>query len=595
MAESGDLISPPTTPPSPAAGRLRAFCRSDAALVLGLTLLGLVLRLTGISFGLPSRIARPDEDFIVEQSFSLLRTKSPAHFDYPSAYIDLVALSQAIYYVGGRVTGHFAAADDVNLEWYVNPSTILRIDRGLSAFLGALAIPLVYWLGAGALGRRQGLLAACFVSVCYLHVRDSHFGTTDVMLALMCTAALLAIHRAADGSLRKILGAAIAVGLAISTKYNAAALALPLGMACFAGSAGRGAAQAFRHIAARALVCTVAVPLGFLLATPYVLWRWSDFVRDVTILFTDKTVAGPHLGIYAGRGWQHLFFSLEQGLGWPLFLAAMAGLIILLLQRRRSAFPIIAFAIAYWAQMASSLVVFVRYALPLVAPLCLLAAEAVTSLDAKLPERRRKVAFGVATALLLLLPLYRSVRLDWLLLQEDSRLLLLRWIEEKIPNGTTLALVGSRACHPPLLSHPDQIERLRLFWIDKKGGEGRTTSRYRDLVRTGSRPYYVRWRTHDEKQGWVDFDTGLPVEDRRPDYVIVPDYPILPPLFLRGGVGPWYEELLQTDYEMVYELHTLREGPMTADIQDAFFLPYAGLSYADRPGPGFRVYRRKGS
>jgi hypothetical protein len=46
---------------------------------------------------------------------------------------------------------------------------------------------------------------------------------------------------------------------------------------------------------------------------------------------------------------------------------------------------------------------------------------------------------------------------------------------------------------------------------------------------------------------------------------------------------------------MVYELHTLREGPMTADIQDAFFLPYAGLSYADRPGPGFRVYRRKGS
>jgi hypothetical protein len=182
--------------------------------------------------------------------------------------------------------------------------------------------------------------------------------------------------------------------------------------------------------------------------------------------------------------------------------------------------------------------------------------------------------------------------LDWLLMQEDSRVELLRWIEEKIPKETTLAFVGARACHPPLLSHPDQIERLRLFWIEKKGGEGRTSSRFRELVRTGSRPYYVRWRNHDKREAWVDFDTGLRVEDRRPDYIIVPDYPILPSLFLRNGAGSWLEELLQSDYRMVHEVRTLREGPLAADPQDLFFLPYAGLPYADRPGPGFRVYQR---
>jgi hypothetical protein len=32
---------------------------------------------------------------------------------------------------------------------------------------------------------------------------------------------------------------------------------------------------------------------------------------------------------------------------------------------------------------------------------------------------------------------------------------------------------------------------------------------------------------------------------------------------------------------------------MAADPQDLFFLPYAGLPHADRPGPGFRVYQRQ--
>ncbi|MCI0655908.1 MAG: hypothetical protein L0170_02430, partial [Acidobacteria bacterium] len=134
--------------------------------------------------------------------------------------------------------------------------------------------------------------------------------------------------------------------------------------------------------------------------------------------------------------------------------------------------------------------------------------------------------------------------------------------------------------------------RLRLFWVEQKGGEGRGTRRFGEIVRAGPRPFYIRWRNHETQEGWVDFLTGGPVEDRRPGYIIVPDYPILGPTFLRNGAGPWLERLLKTEYRMILELRTWRDGPMVADTQDLFFLPYSGLQYADRPGPGFRVYER---
>jgi hypothetical protein len=594
MSESADATSRPMSRLSRCAAFLRAFCRKDVALVLGLTLLGLVLRLTGISFGLPCRCARPDEDYIVDQAFALLRNHSVNSFSYPSAYMDLAALAQAIYYLAGRVTGRFAGPEDVNLEWHVDPTSILEINRGLSAFLGALTIPLVYWLGTRALGRRQGLLAACFVSVAYLEVRESHFATTDAMLTMMCVLSLLVIHWAADGDLRRLLLAALVVGLSISTKYTAAALAVPLGMACLVRAPGTTWGQALGRIAGRALLCTVGVPAGFLLATPYVLWRWSDFDRDVSELFADKTSAGAHLGIDVGRGWsRHFSVNLWYGLGWPLLFAAVVGLGVLLAQRRRSAFPIIAFAVAYWAQMASSFVVFARYALPLVPPACLFAAEAVTTLETMVSLRHRKILFAGASVLLLALPLYRSLQLDVLLLREDSRVQLGRWVEERVPRGATLGFVGALGSHAPLLSHPDQIERSRLYWVEKTGGDGRGTRRFAEFVKASPRPSYIRWRNHQTQEGWADFLTGEAVHERRPDYIILPDYPIFGPRFLRDGAGPWLDELLKAEYRMVLELRTWREGPMLGDVQDLFFLPYSGLQYVDRPGPGFRVYQRE--
>ena len=561
--------------------------------VLGLTLLALGLRLTGISFGLPHRNARPDEEYIVYNALFVLRNRYLDQFDYPGAYIHLVALMQGAYYILGRLSGRFAAPEDFNLEWRMDPTRILLIDRSVSAILGALTVPLLFWLGSRVLGKRQGLLAAGLLSVAYLHVRDSHFGTSDAMLAFMCVLALLAIDWAANGRGGRLFAAAVAVGLAISTKYNAAALLAPLGLTCFAGLKDQAAGPRARLLSIRALGCALGVPAGFLLATPSAPARWSNFKHDVGGLLSDKLGSNLYAGMDAGPGWsRHFSFSLWYGVGWPLLLAALLGLGLLVARRRKAVFAAAVFAAAYWAQMGSSHLVFVRYAVPLVPLVCLFASGAVFEAETWIPPRARRLAFGIGVGALLAVPLGSSLMLDRLLLREDTRLELGRWIESTIPKGASLGLVGSPMCHAPIQASPAQMERLRLSRIESKsGGEG--TRRQKEAIEKGSRPSYELFRSDKRPDHWVDFLTGSPAATRTPDYVILPEFPSLAPELVRLAGESWVDGLLQRDYRLVYELRSLRDGPIAGDVQDLFFLPYAGLRFADRPGPSLKVYARE--
>ena len=73
-----------------------------------------------------------------------------------------------------------------------------------------------------------------------LHVRDSHFGVTDIPMTFMVLVAFHAIVQLAEsGSTRHLLTASLLTGLAVATKYNAALLALPAGLAILDDPLGR--------------------------------------------------------------------------------------------------------------------------------------------------------------------------------------------------------------------------------------------------------------------------------------------------------------------------------------------------------------------
>src|SRR5262249_60561078 len=76
------------------------------------------------------------------------------------------------------------------------------------------------------LDEASALVAAFFVAVAFLHVRDSHFGMLDVPMTCLAVAALLPLSRALEDptQIRSWITGGVFVGLAASTKYNAGVL-----------------------------------------------------------------------------------------------------------------------------------------------------------------------------------------------------------------------------------------------------------------------------------------------------------------------------------------------------------------------------------
>jgi hypothetical protein len=403
------------------------------------------------------------------------------------------------------------------------------------------------------------LLAAMLLAVAMLHVRDSHFAMTDVLMTMLVTASLLAILGALDEVVRagdrtlsvsRFAAAGLLGGLAASTKYSAAAIVLAM-----------GAAQLvifvrFRRVWPPKLwlpgaAFAAALAAGFLIATPYAVLDFATFAADLTFDFTH--LSGGH-GINLGRGWvYHLTHSLPYGAGIPTLVAAVAGAASLARYRPRQAFVVGTFAVGFYLSIGSGYTVFFRYVLPLVPIVCLFAAAGVRYAG---PWLARRTGLAPATGVVLLaalavLPsLVNAVWFDVLLSRTDTRVLAAEWLAPRV--------------------RPEDS-------IHDSGGDYATL----DLGRTRYHP----WRFDPATASF-----GHPL-GHTPDWLVLHQSP----LRTYGNHAAALRRLASEKYELVWEVRATRGAASSAtyDLQDAFFLPLSGFQTVIRPGPTIMIYRRR--
>jgi len=270
--------------------------RAAIPLIL-LLLIGAGVRLVGIDFGLPCHTARPDEELVAQSVLHMVAKGSlqPAHWYYPSFFS---YLARAAYGVADRVLPPAA-------------SSLERLDRlhltarGLSALAGTLTILVVFFLGQRARSARVGLMAAAILALAHLHVRDSHFGTTDVTLTLFITLALLPILGAArTDSFRPAVVAGLAAGLAFSVKYTGLVLLAPLAVSLAIRFFPRGAPLSALGRFGGAVALTAAV---FVALNPYAIIeprRFLDmmaFLRDAAFMTKDTPAESTFVRHEIGR------------------------------------------------------------------------------------------------------------------------------------------------------------------------------------------------------------------------------------------------------------------------------------------------------
>ncbi len=288
-------------------------------------LLAWVLRVWGLSFGLPFPEARPDELPMAHRALRMFSSDlNPHHFAYGTLVPYLLAVCYGVWFAIRMALG--TGLDAIVTELALDTSPLLLISRHVSALMGAATVVPVYLIGRRTGGRRVGAIAALFCAVALLHVRDSHFGVTDVPMTFFITMGLWLILRLRDHDrTRDYLMAGVAAGLAVSVKYAGVFLFVPLIVAQFIWRRRQGGSWREVFLYPGPTWFLLGLTGAFLATTPYAVLDYSAFLDHFLFETVDHLATGH--GIDLGRGWSyHLTNTLPSGLGLLLFGAAIAGI-----------------------------------------------------------------------------------------------------------------------------------------------------------------------------------------------------------------------------------------------------------------------------
>jgi hypothetical protein len=301
------------------------------------------------------------------------------------------------------------------------PAYLLTVRR-LFVVVCALAI---VWVYAAVLAFRrnwwEAFIAAAGVGLSWEYAYHARWVATDSILVQFSALTLLMLallHRTRRTGW--LYAAAVAAGLATSTKYPGAMLLAPVFLSSvFSLPTSKVAAQAWRVVALGALAVgtyllvspsTVLEPFGFIEKT-----RWiASYYRTV-----------HHAGHWVPSAWKHwevvfeylalAYFSPFRTLAVPWFASAILGAVLWLRRDWRSGVVVISFPIAFLVFFCfTNLVVIVRNYLLIGPFLAVLAARGIAEIFERLPAGWPRRALAGLLALLL------GIQAVWLLRAGES-------------------------------------------------------------------------------------------------------------------------------------------------------------------------------
>ncbi len=410
--------------------------------LVAVLVLAALLRLLGLRFGLPDKLYF-DEFGLVNHALGFGRGDlNPHWFEYPSLQMYVLFAVYVLVFAAGRLIGAWHSGWDFAVAYFRDPTLLQTISRGVTVLYGALSVWLLYHIVRRWWGRAAALPAALVLAVSPMHVINSHYVTTDVPMICMVLLALWLAQCALDqGSRRKLFLAAFVAGLAGAAKYPGLAMVPVVAAAPFL----------FLQVGLkRRVLDAVGLALtglaGFAAGAPFTFLDWRAFRAGMAFQSNLVGKVG-HLGFEASRnGWLfHARYSLPEIMSWSLILLALLGLILSLRRAPARTVWLCLFPAAVFAVIGSQKTLFSRYALPLAPFLALFCGVAYCWLL----SWRHSAGWRVALTLLvasLCLPVGLD-SLSWSLSNSfpDTRSVARRWIEDRLPPGSAVALSRNSA------------------------------------------------------------------------------------------------------------------------------------------------------
>ena len=433
--------------------------RRIVLVALGLFGLAVALRFYGLGWGLP---AVYEEAYPFKKSWDMWGwgpkppDLNPHFFNYPSFYFYVQFLGQGVLYLFLKLQGVVDSTLDYRVLYALDKTPFYLLGRSITALCGAATVLVTFAIGRRIGGSAVAVLAAGLVAVNQTHIEKSQVIEVDVPMTLLSLLCCFFALRILDGKRRRdYLLAALCGGLATSTKYNGALLALPIFVAHLIATArpattpqppgrrppaGAPTAAPANAAAWRSLgLAAVLFALVFFATSPYVLLDQENFW--IGFNYEREHMRLGHFGLDdTPTPLWYLRVMTGSLLGWPLMLLATAGVVFQLVRRRPWAVILAVFPAVYLLLISLFAMKAERYVLPLLPVATLFAAAfAVEALRRWLPVRPALRAAALATlALAMAVPSFVAYAHGLDRLRGDTRTLAREWIEANLPKGSFL-------------------------------------------------------------------------------------------------------------------------------------------------------------
>ena len=459
----------------------RPLEKYEPALILLILLTAIVVRVWGLGFGLPHTYHFDEPTYIS----AALNTAAGniGRQPNPTGFSNILLVEYGAYFLLGRATGVFDSLAQFEQAYRADISNFMLLSRLTSAIIGTINVYALYRLGKAVFGRRVGLFAAAFLSVAFLHVRDSHYGVPDVSMTAFVTVCVWFAIMAYTGQNRTyLLLTAACAGFAVAVKWTAWPVGFTLLIVAMSLKSNGFAEQSFRHYASQFMYVVFTGLLGFIIGGFQILLESKAFFDYALLELTAGEAGGfGDWQIDSVPGWLFYIKTMAYGIGYLPFGAALGGIVLWLIssvkERAWWMFGILlSFPISYYLIMGSTRHYFSRYTLPFLPFMALFSAVFISRLydyaNAKKWPLQGKV-FVVSLALLLpAQSLVSSIRHDILLTRVDTRTIAKEWIEANLPEGTRIAI--DYPIHGPPLASVEEptTNSLRFFDVTYMRGTG---------------------------------------------------------------------------------------------------------------------------
>lgn len=522
---------------------------------LGLFLLFLAFTLPGISWG----PWHPDE--IVVRSIKALHGEwkfSEINFDYPD-------LPQYVMYFLGRAVLALGGDD----------GTILVASRVLSAVLAGLTVVLTYLLarrigGSVFTAGLAGLFLICVSQMSH----NGRFAHNDTYLVFLATLALLSLSNYIKTDQRGWLYASFfTVGMAASSKYTGGSLLLVV-LVTYFSLQWRSIKSEWFRIGETLFIGGALTFLGYALGTPKALTWMAFYFKRVFAALNWQVNYGRNPD--SVRGFFGQYEVLQQGLGTALYLLFAAAFLwtgYQIVQAIRSRSIQRGSLMSFLAVVLLAIVVFdlpimisynfqLRYFLPMMPPLAILAAFFVVDMHGKASTIHPRTLPRILTLVIAGIVLYSFARLTSmaLLFINDARIAAGGFMLT-LPAGASLEHTN----YPPLYPEGYFAREHNYPLYIKKGAT--------DVVPTG-KPY--------------EFNMGeAGLLDRGTDYLIVDS-------FTAGGMNDQYTcEQVPVECEFFAQLETGQSEHYRLIAEFEYSLPpYLPQIQVLFVNPAIRIYER---